>query len=213
MEKKSFTLSLAKNPLINMKVIPGHFTTSSSHMTHYLDVSCLKSNTLVARDVAREFVIPYISSTPVDAIVCMDRMEVIGAYLAEELTQGSTAAVNAGGEIFVAAPISNDMGSLSFQSSMINRIAGKNILLLAASISSSRTLDSAIDCISYYGGKIVGISALFMVAQASPEQNTHALFTSEDIPGYNAFSARNCEMCRLGKKLDALISSEGYTKI
>lgn len=213
MNRRAFTVSLEKNPLITMNVIPGHFTTSSSHISHYLDVSGLKSNALVARDVARELAIPYLSSTLVDTIVCMERTEVIGAYLAEELLQNGPAVMNADSEIYVVTPISNNIGTLSFQSSMSKRIVNRNILLLAASISSGRTLDSALDCIAYYGGNIVGISALFFVPNDKYEHEIHPLFTSDDIPDYRLYRARSCELCRAGQKLDALISSEGYTKI
>lgn len=213
MKSKSFLVPLEKNPLITMTVIPGHFTTSSSHISHYLDVSGLKSNALVARDVARELAIPYLSSKLIDTIVCMERTEVIGAYLAEELLQSGPSVVNADSEIYVVTPISNNIGTLSFQSSMIKRIVGRNILLLTASISSGRTLDSALDCVAYYGGKIVGISALFVVPNDKYEHEIHPLFTSQDIPDYRMYRARDCELCRAGRKLDAQISSEGYTKI
>ena len=197
-----------------MKVIPGHFTTSNAHLSHYLDVSGLKSNALVARDVARELATPYLSSSFVEAIVCMERTEVIGAFLAQELLQGGVSAINGvGGEIHVVSPITNSLGQLSFKSSTIKLITNRNVILLVASISSGRTLDSALDCMAYYNAKIAGISALFLALHDTQEQNIHTLFTSADIPGYQIFSSRKCEMCQAGQKLDALISSEGYTKI
>ncbi|MDR1566701.1 MAG: hypothetical protein LBS48_05400 [Treponema sp.] len=58
MEKNVFSISLVKNPVISIKVIPGHFTTSNAHSNYYLDVSDLKADALVARDVARELAIP-----------------------------------------------------------------------------------------------------------------------------------------------------------
>ena len=213
MEKKSFEVSLEKNPLIKMSVIPGHFTTSNAHISYYLDVSTLKSDARVARDVAEELALPYMSSTLVDTIVCMEMTEVIGAYLAEELMQGGMTAINGGGVIHVITPISNNLGHLSFKSSMIKQITNKNVLLLTASVSSGRSLDSALDCIAYYRGNIAGISALFLVSPDKQEQEINALFTSDDIPDYKMYTPRDCEMCKAGKKLDALISSEGYTKI
>jgi len=213
LERKAFNLPLEKNPLITIRVIPGHFTTSSSHINHYLDVSGMKSNALVARDVARELAIPYLSSTPVDTIVCLEKTEVVGAYLAEELLQCGTSVINDGGDIHVLTPISNNIGHLSFHSSMICNISGKNVILLTATMSSGRSLDSALDCISYYKGKVAGISALFMAIRDGQEQKINALFTSDDIPGYEIYSSRHCELCKSGQRLDALISSEGYTKI
>ena len=213
LENKAYEVSLQKNPLITMRVIPGHFTTSRAHISHFLDVSALKSNALVARDVARELAIPYLSRTHVETIVCMERTEVIGAYLAEELLQAGGAVMNEDSEIFVVTPISSNIGSLSFQSSMIKRITNRNILLLTATISSGRTLDSALDCLAYYGGRIVGISSIFTVPHGIVEHEIHTMFTTDDIPGYALYSSRDCDMCRAGQKLDALISTEGYTRI
>jgi len=213
MEDRAYNVSLEKNPLISMKVIPGHFTTSTAHISHYLDVSSLKSNSQIARDVARELALPYLSTTIVDTIVCMERTDVIGAYLAEELRQSGVSVINEGNQIHVVTPISNNIGNLSFQSSMIKNITNRNILLLTASVSSGRTLDSALDCIQYYRGRIAGISALFLATLDRLDHGIHSLFTSEDIPGYKMFSSRKCEMCQAGQSLDALVSTEGYTRI
>ena len=96
MKGRAFNISLEKNSSITMKVIPGHFTTSNAHVNYYLDMSDMKSNALVARDIARELAVPYVTSTPVETIVCMERTDVIGAYLAEELLQEGTAIINNG---------------------------------------------------------------------------------------------------------------------
>jgi len=213
MENKAFNVSLKKNPRITMKVIPGHFTASSTHTSHYLDLSALKSNAAIAQDVARELAIPYLSSTTVDAIVCIGRTEVIGAYLAQELTQSGINVVNQNAEIYIMTPLVNDVGTLSFQSSMVKQIINKNVILLTTWALSGHTLDRLFNVMSFYGAKIAGISSLFVVNPDSLEQDAHALFTSDDIEGYKLYSPRNCEMCKNGQRLDALISSEGYTKI
>ena len=72
---------------IQLKVIPGHFVTSQSHITHYLDLTTMKSRTAEAQNIAHELAANYEVSTPVDTIICMDGLEVIGAYLSEELTK------------------------------------------------------------------------------------------------------------------------------
>ncbi|MDR0324863.1 MAG: hypothetical protein LBI19_02040 [Oscillospiraceae bacterium] len=212
MESKAYNLAHEKNPMITLRVIPGHFTTSNFHISHFLDVSSMKSNATVARNVAHELAMPYLASAQIDTIVCLERTEVIGAYLAEELKESGVTAIG-GGDISIITPIANNIGSLSFQSSMVGLLSGRNVLLLTTSISSGRTLDSALDCLAYYRSNIVGISALFLVSSANPELRVNALFTSDDIPGYQFYSSRNCDMCRAGQSLDALISSEGFTKI
>ena len=37
---------------IQLKVIPGHFVTSQSHITHYLDLTTMKSRTAEAQNIA-----------------------------------------------------------------------------------------------------------------------------------------------------------------
>ena len=213
MESKAFNIVLEKNPIISIKVIPGHFTTANVHANYFLDVSTLKSNALVARDVGRELALPYLSSTLVDTIVCMENTKVIGAYLAEELLGEGTAVMNSGGEIHVVTPMQSDGGKLVFYDSEVEWITNKNILVLTATISSGMTLRSALDCLSFYKGRVAGISTLLMLSTDDSGHEIHTLFTSDDIPGYQMYRSGQCEMCDSGQKLDALISSEGFTKI
>jgi len=211
-ETNAFNVSLEKNPSISIKVIPGHFTTSSAHINYFLDVWELKSNVSLARDVARELAVPYLTNTPIDTILCMERTVVLGAYIAEELLREGTAVMNSGSNIHVVSPLSNINGNLVFQDNAIEWIANKNVLLLVASISTGSTMERAKECITYYGGRLSGISSLFCYS-AKSEDNVNSLFTSEDIPGYKLFSTVDCEMCKAGQKLDAIINSEGYTII
>ena len=212
METKAFSVSLDKNPEIAINVIPGHFTTSNAHTNYFLDVWELKSKASLARDVARELAAPYLASTPIDTIVCMERTVVLGAYIAEELLREGAAVMNTGGNIHVISPLSNINGNLIFQDNAIEWIRNKNVLLLVASITSGTTIRITQECITYYGGRVAGISALFFSSE-NPENDVNALFTSKDIPGYKVFSTVDCEMCKAGQKLDAIISSEGYTII
>jgi len=213
MERKTISIPLAQNPKIAIKVIPGHFITSSAHISHYLDVSTLKTNSIVARDVARELAFPYLSTTLVDTIVCIENTRVIGAYLAEELLQNGRYVINRGGDINVITPRSNTLGQLTFYDSEIGWVTNKNILLLVATISSGKTVNRTLECLEYYGGKLVGISALFLASPKEMETNINYLFTSEDIPGYNVYRASECEMCKKGQEVDAIVSNEGYNKM
>jgi orotate phosphoribosyltransferase len=213
MESKVFKVSLEKNPRISMEVIAGHFTTRNAHISHYHDVSSMKSNALVARDVARELALPYLTSKPVDTIVCMENTKVIGAYLAEELLHEGTSVINEGGEIFIVTPMTNTAGQLIFYDNEITWITNRSILLLTATVSSGRTLYGVLECINYYGGKIAGISALFLASHEKQIKEVNALFTSDDIEGYRLYFPNECEMCKEGQKLDAIVSSEGYSKL
>ena len=213
MIQDSFKISLEKNPAITITATPGHFTTSSSHVNYYLDVSKLKCDVTVAQDVARELALPYLSSTIVDTIVCMEETSVIGAFIAQELLREGTSVMNMGREIHVVKPVTNTVGKLVFQDNVRSWVVRKNILVLLSSVSSGRTVNNALECIAYYGGNIVGISSLFMALPGGLGWETHALFTSDDIPGYKSYNASECELCKTGRKLDALVSSDGYFMI
>ena len=181
MKNRAFTVTLPKNPSISMSVIPGHFTTNHFHTNNYLDLDNLKTNASIAKEVAIELALPYLTTTLVDTIVCMEGTEVIGAYLAGELLQEGTSVVNSDREIHVVTPISNVHRKLIFQSNTQELIVNRNIVLLVSSISSGITLYSALECLSYYGGNIVGISALLTHVRKH-EHKIHAMFTNEDIP-------------------------------
>ena len=62
---------------IQLKMIPGHFVTSQSHITHYLDLTTMKSRCAEAQRIASALAANYEASIPVDTIVCMDGLEVI----------------------------------------------------------------------------------------------------------------------------------------
>ena len=213
MKDKAFTVTLTKKPSISMDVIPGHFTTSHFHANHYLDLDNLKTNSSIARDVAGELALPYITSTLVDTIVCMEGTEVIGAYMAEELLRGGISAINRGSEIHVVTPISNVNRKLMFQTNKQELISDRNVVVLVSSVSSGITLNSALECLSYYGGKIVGVSALFNAGSIQYDEKIHSLFTNKDIVNYQLFSPHDCPMCNEGRKLDAIIVHDGYIKI
>ncbi|NLK39811.1 MAG: hypothetical protein GX303_06175 [Clostridiales bacterium] len=213
MKKKAFTISLTGNPVINMNVIPGHFTTSHFHLSHYLDLFDLKSNAAIARNVAVELAVPYIHSTPVDTIVCMEGTEIIGAYLAEELRQSGRSVINSEREIHVVSPIYSVDKKLIFHSNVQEKIKNKNVLLLVSSISSGATIKSALECLSYYCGIVVGKSALFNAYPDQFKKEIHSLFTNKDIPNYQMYRPDECHLCSNGYPLDALIISDGYTKM
>ena len=213
MESSVFTISLHKNPAITMEVTPGHFATGHFHTNYYLNVSNLKTSSVLAGDVARELAVPYLSSTLVDTIVCMDRTEVVGAYLAEELFQQGTAVMNSGQDVNIITPMTNTDGKLMFQDNLLEKVCDRRIILLVDSISSGQTINGATECLNYYGGVIVGTSALFSTIPEYGSHHIHAMFTQDDVPDYRVYSPGDCVLCKGGRKLDAIINNEGYTKI
>ena len=212
MEEK-FVVSSTKNPKIVMEVTPGHFTTNVSHVSHYLDLGPLKHNIFAARDIARELAAQYISCELIDTIICMEGTEIIGAYLAEELVQEGTLIMNEDSNIYVISPMNNINGQLVFQKNEQHLIENKNIILLVSSVSSGKTVHRALECLSYYEGRLVGISALFAATPHIYDYDVNAIFTEEDIPDYYYSRVEECIMCHDGIKLDAIINNEGYNEL
>jgi orotate phosphoribosyltransferase len=212
MENKSFRITLAGDPKIYMNVTPGHFTTSNNHLSHYIDLSEMKTNVLVAEDVAKKLAEAYPHGTPIDTVVCMEGTEIIGAYLAEELLRNGIAASNSG-DIHVLTPISTQYMNLVFAGSSVDWIRDKYILLLVASINGGRTVKSALECLAYYGGIVSKTAALFLASGDEQWGGVNALFTADDITGYTLASPGECKLCNAGLKLDAIVSSAGYTII
>jgi len=75
------------HPDIKLRVIPGHFATANSHINYFIDMSLMKYRQSEANSIAKAISEKYVASTMVDTILCMDGCEVIGAYLANYLTQ------------------------------------------------------------------------------------------------------------------------------
>jgi orotate phosphoribosyltransferase len=213
MDSKVFTVSSPKNPKIAVRVFQGHFTTNSAHRTHYIDLFDLMSSASAARDAARELVMPYRASTLVDAIVYMDSTEILAAFMADELLQAGMHTMNEDREILLLTPIVNSEGRFVFHQNVREKIKNKNVVLVVALLSTGATVNRMQECLSYYGCNLVGISAVFSVSPELGGKKIHSLFDYADVPDYHFYELSECKMCQEGRKIDAIISSEGYTKV
>ncbi|MBO4390141.1 MAG: orotate phosphoribosyltransferase [Lachnospiraceae bacterium] len=196
---------------ISMKVLPGHFATSHSHINYFFDMTNLKIRQSEAREVARAISQQYSYNTVVDTVVCMDGTEVIGAYLADELQSAGIMSLNSHKTIYVVSPETDNANQIIFRDNTKIAIENKHVLLLLASATTGRTVMSALDCIRYYGGRIAGISALFSAVENVSEYQIHAIFNGTDLPQYNTYAAHDCPMCKEGRAIDALVNSYGYS--
>ncbi|MDR0452578.1 MAG: phosphoribosyltransferase [Treponema sp.] len=212
MDNDFFIISSQKNPRITVRVVAGHFATSSAHRSHYIDIFDLISGASAARDAARQLAVPYRASTLVDAIVYMDKTEILAAFLADELLQAGMSVMNEGREILLLTPMPSSDGHFIFHRNVQDRIKNKNVVLMVASLSTGDTVSRMQECLAYYGCKLAGISAVFSVFPEYDGREIHSLFDCADIPDYHFYKPSECKMCREGKKIDAIISSEGYTK-
>ena len=82
------TVTIAENNKVALKVIPGHFVTSHSHINYYVDLTTLQARQNEAEAAAKLLAKMYENNTVVDTIICLNNCEIIGAYLAQELTKG-----------------------------------------------------------------------------------------------------------------------------
>ena len=131
------------NSKINLKVVPGHFATTSSHINFYMDMTTLKVRQKEAYEVAREMAKEYQYSKPIDTIVCMDGCEIIGACLAEELNKNGIMSLNQHDSLYVITPEFDGNGQMIFRDNLQPMVRGKNILLLLASATTGRTIAEA----------------------------------------------------------------------
>ena len=149
------------HPNVVLKAIPGHFVTPNSHVNYFLDMTTLKSRLSEALAVAKELSAQITASTVVDTIVCIDGCEIIGAFLAEELTRAGVYSMNAHNTIYIITPEYVNSGQVMFRENYIPMIKGKNVLLLLASATTGQTIVKVGQTLSYYGATINGISAVF----------------------------------------------------
>ena len=104
MEERMFKVYASGDEKIQLKVIPGHFATPQSHISHYLEMTTMKTRCAEASRIAKYLSTKYETSTPVDSIICLDGLEVVGAFLAEELAKAGVLSMNAHKTIYIVTP-------------------------------------------------------------------------------------------------------------
>lgn len=212
MESRAITVGSKKNKKVLIKMIPGHFATNHSHINYYIDMTGVKCVSYMAKAAAHTLSKKYINSTQVDTIICMDGCEVIGAYLAQELSEGGINSLNNNNNISVVSPEYNTNGQMIFKDNLVSMIENKRVLLLIASATTGKTINKALECINYYGGNIAGISALFSATTQINGVEIDSVFGISDIADYKTYSQKDCPDCRAGKRIDAIVNSYGYSK-
>ena len=198
---------------IQLKMIPGHFVTSQSHITHYLDLTTMKSRCAEAQRIASALAANYEASIPVDTIVCMDGLEVIGAYLAEELTKAGVLSMNPHQTIYVITPEYTSGSQIILRDNLAPMVRGKHVLILSASITTGYTVQAAIEAVNYYGGTVAGLSAIFATTHECLGIPVTSIFDPSSLPDYASFDSRDCPMCKAGQHIDALVNSFGYSAL
>ncbi len=202
-----------KHKNLFLRVSKGHFATSHSHINYYIDVTTQKARLSEALAVARELVSYYSTTTVVDTVLCLDGTEVIGTCLANELTKENFANLNAHQTIYVVTPEHTSGSQIIFRDNIVPMIANKNVLILAASVTTGYTAQAAIEAVRYYNGIVAGVSAIFATVDTCAGLPVHSVFDPNDLDGYASYASHECPLCKSGKKIDALVNSFGYSKL
>ncbi len=212
--EKTYRISTPRNDRVFIDATPGHFVTSSSHMNYYLDVTDVKHQHDMAVDTAMALSEFYrTNDIEVDTVVCLYETDVLGAYLAHELSRPNMLDPNPNDQIYVMSPEYDANGNMIFRDNLRPNIEGRNILLLISCVTSGQTLSRSLECAKYYGGNVVGVSAIFSAKTEVDGITVDALFTPADVPGYQAMPASQCALCKNGVKIDALVNGFGYSKV
>ena len=100
-----------------------------------------------------------------------------------------------------------------FRENIRPSIEGKNVLLLLATMTTGETVRKSLECIEYYGGNVVGVSAIFGTMTKVEDTEVFPLFTTEDLPGYQTFAPHECPYCKKGMPIEAMVNGFGYSKL
>ena len=207
MEKRAYEIISNANRMVKIKVIPGHFATRHSHVNYCVDMTDVKSVLGAAKAAAKLFSDSF-ASTPVDTIISLDRMKMVGAFMAEYLSRSH---VNLDQDIAVITPeITND--KLLLRDNFLQFVKNKRVLLLTASATTGKDVKSVVEGIKYYGGEAVGVATVFG-GEFSCDVPVVKVFGITDIPDYAPHAPTDCPLCRRGVKVDAVVNSYGYSKI
>lgn len=214
MEKRKQVITSKKSKRVSIEIIPGHFATNHSHINYYIDMTKVKHVQSMAARAAKVLAQKYVNNTQVDAIICMEGCEMIGGFMASELAMNGVGSINEKRDIAVIRPDVNINGQMVFQDNIQPMVWNKNVVLLVASATTGKSINRSVECIKYYGGNIVGISAIFSNSDHSiDDREIDSIFKKDDLPNYCTYAFNECPDCKNKRKIDAIVSSSGYSKL
>ena len=206
-------IDYARNKDVVLRYIPGHFITPHSHVNYYMDLSDMKARQREARATGEELAEMYIASDVIDTILCLNGMDVIGAYMANKLTKAGIISANSHQTMYITSPENNSSGQMMFRENNVHMIKGKKVLVLIDTATTGETLHSAIRSVKFYGGDIVGISAIYSVGTAVGDVPIRALYSNRDLPDYASYWPDDCPLCKAGTPVDAVCNGFGYSSL
>ncbi|MBQ7330669.1 MAG: orotate phosphoribosyltransferase [Oscillospiraceae bacterium] len=189
----------------------GHFATNHSHINYYVDITYQKTRVSEAKATAYQLVSQFINDTPVDTIICLDGTAVLGAFVADELNKRGFRTINANKSIYVIEPEYNANSQIIFRQNIQPMIRGKHVLVLMASVTTGVTAKRSIEAITYYGGVVAGVAAIYRAVDTVEGYPVRSVYSVSDLPDYKSYDYRDCPFCKAGRKIDALVNSYGYS--
>jgi len=206
-------IDYSKNKDVVLRYIPGHFVTPNSHVNYYMDLSDMKSRQREARATGEELAEMYLASDVIDSVLCLNGMEVVGAYMANKLTKAGIISANRHQTMYITSPEYNAGGQMMFRENIIHMIKHRKVLILIDTATTGETLMSAIRTVRFYGGEPIGISAIYSAATKVDDIQIRALYSNSDLPDYASHRPEDCPMCRNGMEIDAICNGFGYSTL
>lgn len=212
MDKPIYTITSPRDEKVFIHAMSGHFISSSFHMNYYVGTSDIKHNHDVAVDAAMLMANFYNErGIEADTVLCLYETQALGAYLAHELSRPTMLNPNPDNSMYVIGPEYDPQGNIIFRDNLRKLVSGKRVILLISCITSGKTVERAIESVQYYGGIVVGITAIFSATKSINGIEVNAIFSDEDLPGYAAYPPSECPHCRAGEKVDAIANGYGYS--
>ncbi|MBR4205553.1 MAG: orotate phosphoribosyltransferase [Clostridia bacterium] len=205
------TVPAKGNKKIKLNIYPGHFTTSHAHVDNYFSMTEVRTSCTMAEEAGHELAKQF-RNTQIDTVICLEYTQIIGAYVARELSQPGHE-INSGAEIHAVTPQINSNNQLMFPTDLQPYVTNRSVLLLLSTVSTGRSLARAMECIRYYGGRLVGIGSVFSAIDESGGMPIVSIFRRGDLSSYNSYRSDECPFCKAGRKLDGVINTGGVTEI
>ncbi len=198
---------------VPLRLARGHFATNHSHINYYVDITMQKRRLSEAQKTARQLVTTFINNSPVDTILCLDGMAVVGTCLAQALTESGFRNLNAHQTIYVVEPEYNSNSQIIFRDNIQPMIRNKHVLVLMASVTTGYTASKGIEAIGYYGGKVEGVAALYSAVNELNGLPVRSVYNLSDLPDYASYDYKDCPYCKNGQPIDAMVNSYGYSAL
>ena len=212
MEKQGFLIP-SRIGSVKLRVTPGHFATTHSHVNYYLDMTEIRNRQFSAQHVAMTLAQRFTSNTVIHTIICLDDTQMIGGFLAQALSRNGFRGLNQGESLYVITPEYNTVGQMIFRENTQPLLRGRNVLVLMASVTTGKTIQQCEECLEYYGGRMVSVASVFSAVEEIDHVRIEALFHASDIPHYASYRSIDCPLCKQGVRVDAMVNGFGYSML